>query len=92
MASLSACHMLQFLHLCADAGIAVTHYRDPADGMVRLEPDGTGRFTQVVLRPIVALADSTRAGEARMLHDRAHELCFIAASVNFPVLCEPASS
>src|SRR5215467_10489751 len=32
VAALSACHMLSYLHLCADAGIVVTDYRDEAEG------------------------------------------------------------
>jgi len=91
IASLSACHMLWFLHLCADAGIAVHEYRDDADGTMQLNPDGSGQFSQVVLRPTVRLGDSSRAAETPALHERAHHLCFIARSVNFPVLCEPAS-
>ncbi len=90
IASLSACHMLWFLHLCADAGIVVTEYRDEAGGTMRLNPDGSGQFSQAVLRPQVRLADSSREAETAALHERAHEMCFIARSVNFPVLCEPA--
>lgn len=90
IASVSACHMLWFLHLCADAGIAVTAYRDEAEGVMALESDGGGRFKEIVIHPRVELADPARAGELPQLHERAHELCFIARSVNFPVLCRPA--
>jgi organic hydroperoxide reductase OsmC/OhrA len=91
IAALSACHMLWFLHLCADAGIAVQEYRDEAVGTMDLNADGSGQFSEVVLRPAVRLADSARVAETSALHERAHHLCFIARSVNFPVLCEPAS-
>jgi organic hydroperoxide reductase OsmC/OhrA len=90
IAALSGCHMLWFLHLCADAGIVVNEYRDEADGTMALNPDGSGQFSEVVLRPAVRLADSSREREAPALHERAHHLCFIARSVNFPVRCEPA--
>jgi organic hydroperoxide reductase OsmC/OhrA len=92
VAALSACHMLWFLHLCADAGIIVTHYRDPAHGTLQLQADGSGQFCEVVLRPEVELADAARYTETAVLHERAHNLCFISRSVNFPVRCEPASS
>lgn len=91
VAALSSCHMLSFLHLCADAGIAVTAYRDNAEGTMELNADGSGQFREVVLHPAVTIAESSRAGELDALHHRAHELCFIARSVNFPVRCEPAS-
>jgi organic hydroperoxide reductase OsmC/OhrA len=88
VASLSACHMLWYLHLCATDGIIVAEYTDDAEGTLETGPDGAGRFTEVVLHPAVTLArgDPTRA---TALHERAHELCFIANSVNFPVRHEP---
>jgi organic hydroperoxide reductase OsmC/OhrA len=89
VASLSACHMLWFLHLCADAGIVVTEYEDAASGAMSENADGSGEFTRVVLRPRAVIADSARVADAMALHPRAHELCFIARSVNFPVEHEP---
>jgi organic hydroperoxide reductase OsmC/OhrA len=35
VASLSACHMLWYLHLCADANLVVTSYVDHAEGTMR---------------------------------------------------------
>jgi len=87
--SLSQCHMLWYLALCAQAGIAVTSYVDHATGTMVESSDGSGRFDSVVLHPAVVLADPTRADEATALHVRAHEMCFIANSVNFPVRHEP---
>lgn len=87
--SLSACHMLWYLHLCADAGIAVLAYRDEARGTMIETGNGGGRFSEVVLRPVVTIAAGGDTKRAEQLHERAHELCFIAASVNFPVRCEP---
>ena len=90
VASLSACHMLWMLHLCADAGIVVTAYSDHASGTMMLNEDGSGRFTEVALHPVLAIADTGRSAETQALHTRAHEMCFIANSVNFPVRCEPS--
>ena len=89
IASLSACHMLWFLHLCADAGIVVTSYRDDAEGMMEIHADGSGQFREVILHPLVEIADESRAAELDNLHHRAHELCYIARSVNFPVRTQP---
>ncbi|MFA1544381.1 OsmC family protein [Actinomadura monticuli] len=85
VASLSQCHMLWFLHLCAVEKVVVTGYEDRPRGVMVESADGGGRFEEVVLRPRVALADPEQAGRAAELHERAHELCFIANSVNFPV-------
>jgi organic hydroperoxide reductase OsmC/OhrA len=87
--ALSGCHMLWFLHLCADAGIVVTSYEDDAEGTMELNPDGSGQFAEVVLRPRVQFAETPPREKIEELQHRAHELCFIARSVNFPVRCEP---
>jgi organic hydroperoxide reductase OsmC/OhrA len=85
VAALSSCHMLWMLHLCADAGIVVTSYADSATGTLLENPDGSGNFREVVLNPAITISDTARATELESLHARAHELCFIARSVNFPV-------
>jgi organic hydroperoxide reductase OsmC/OhrA len=82
---LSACHMLWVLHLCADAGIVVTDYSDNATGVMVEESDGGGRFTNVTLHPHTVITDPSRIAETTDLHAKAHQLCFIARSVNFPV-------
>jgi len=89
--SLSQCHLLWFLHLAADAGVLVTGYTDEASGTMQLNPDGSGRFTEVVLRPRVLVASAEMVEPAQRLHERAHSLCFIARSVNFPVRTEPVA-
>ncbi len=88
VAALSECHMLSYLHVCAAAGVVVTGYRDAAEGAMAQEGDG-GRFTEVVLRPAVTVADAATAERAQALHTEAAALCFIASSVNFPVRHEP---
>lgn len=90
VAALSACHMLWFLHLAAEAGIVVTGYNDEATGTMQETADGGGRFTEVVLRPNVVTSTPANDAIVNGLHHRSHDLCYIAASVNFPVRCEPA--
>lgn len=87
--SLSTCHMLWYLHLCAVDGIAVHAYQDIAEGVMIEAPDGGGRFKEVVLQPEIELPPGTDLARAAALHEAAHTHCFIANSVNFPVRCEP---
>ncbi|MEU0544860.1 OsmC family protein [Nocardia sp. NPDC005978] len=84
VASLSDCHMLWFLHLCAEAGVVVTGYHDTAVGVM-----DDVRFQHVTLRPKVTVRDASMVDKAVALHAVAHEKCFIANSVNFPVTHEP---
>ena len=86
VSALSACHMLWYLHLCADAGIVVLSYEDQAEGVLEQSKDGNGRFVRVTLHPHVRIKGSVEKAEA--LHPRAHDFCYIANSVNFPVLHE----
>jgi organic hydroperoxide reductase OsmC/OhrA len=83
--ALSSCHMLWVLHLCADAGIVIAEYVDEAEGEMVEHQDGSGEFTRVRLRPHMKITDPARADEARHIHERAHSVCALARSMNFPV-------
>ena len=89
VASLSACHQLWYLHLCADAEIVVLAYIDHAEGEMEETADGSGCFRRVILRPRVTVTAGSDMAKARELHDAAHAKCFIARSVNFPVQHKP---
>ena len=92
VASLSGCHMLWVLHLAARDGVVVTDYEDHPSGTMLEQDDGSGRFVAVTLRPRVTVRDASMVKQAASLHEEAHRLCFIANSVNFPVLVEPTFS
>ena len=85
LGALSACHMLWVLHLSADAGITILEYQDEAWGEMAEHADGSGEFTRVVLRPRVKIAQAERVDEAIAIHGRAHAVCALARSMNFPV-------
>lgn len=89
VASLSACHKLWYLHLCAVGGVVVTAYLDNAEGVMLEAEDGSGRFVGLTLRPHVRLGAGSDPARATALHHDAHEMCFVANSVNFPVSIEP---
>lgn len=89
VASLSTCHMLWYLHLCADHKVTVLEYTDNPVGIMLERQRGMGFFNKVVLRPEVLIADPSQEEQAKMLHKQASQYCFIANSVTFPVLHEP---
>lgn len=99
VASLAECHMLWFLHMAAQDGVVVVGYHDEAVGTMRVESAGAGQFTDVVLHPRITVLDDLPAGapdavtdeRVARLHERAHEHCFLARSVNFPVRHEPVT-
>lgn len=90
VAALSQCHMLWYLHLAAMAGVVVVGYSDAATGTMVTDRDGGGRFTGVVLRPSVTVADPAMSQRAQELHTEANAKCFIAQSVSFEVEHQPS--
>lgn len=93
VAAISSCHLLWYLHLCADARVIITSYRDFAWGkMCEGDYGGGGRFTEVILKPEVIISANSDPLQAEQLHHKAHEHCFIANSVNFPISCQPSIS
>ena len=91
VASVSGCHMLWYLHLCATNGVVVVEYNDNATGTMQEHPDGSGEFIEIVLSPRVFVQDESMIAKANALHHDANKMCFIARSLNFPVHHKPES-
>lgn len=89
LSSLSACHMLWYLHLCAVNKIVVVDYQDTPTAIMETEKSGGGKFTKAAINPLIVITDSSRIEDAKKLHKEAHDKCFIAQSVNFPVEINP---
>ena len=89
VAAISSCHMLSYLYVCAQEGIVITDYTDHATGTMIENPKGGGNFTEVTLNPEFSVAEPSMKERAIELHHKAHEICFIANSVNFPVHNNP---
>lgn len=89
LASLSSCHMLWYLHLCAEHKIVVKEYKDQPTALMIVEPSGSGYFKEATLHPVIVIASSD-VEKAEKLHQEAHKKCFIANSINFPVKIQPS--
>ncbi|WP_075341457.1 OsmC family protein [Tenacibaculum agarivorans] len=83
--SIASCHMLWYLHLCAEKGIVVTAYEDQVYGVMNINADGSGYFSKVILNPTVTISEISMKEKAIELHQKANEFCFIANSINFPI-------
>ena len=90
VASLSQCHMLEFLAQAARDDVVVIRYVDEPSGTMVEAGDG-GSFVEVVLRPRVTVARDNMADACARLHEKAHRSCYIASSVVFPVRLEPVT-
>ncbi|MEN9441756.1 MAG: hypothetical protein RLZ33_1833 [Bacteroidota bacterium] len=90
VSAISSCHMLSYLYLCSMDGIVVTAYTDHATGVMIEHASGGGNFKEVVLNPLVVVANENMVEKAIELHHKAHDICYIANSVNFEVKCNPS--
>jgi organic hydroperoxide reductase OsmC/OhrA len=89
--ALAECHMLTYLSLAARKRVAVLAYEDRAAAVLGKDPSsGKMKLLSATLRPKVTVARGTDLAEAMAMHARAHEYCFVANSVNFPVTNEPS--
>lgn len=89
VSAISSCHMLSYLYVCAMEGIVITSYTDQATGIMIENASGGGRFNVVTLNPVFYVADESMVEKAIELHHKAHEICYIANSVDFEVKCNP---
>ncbi len=89
ISSISACHMLWYLHLCSENKIVVTEYVDNTTGIMMETENGNGKFTEVTLNPTVKITNMELIEKANQLHFEANEMCFIANSCNFEIKHKP---
>jgi len=91
VASLSACHMLTFLAICARKRIAVDRYEDDAVGFLEQNEDNRLAIGRVVLRPRITFANGATpdAKTLSRIHDMSHAECFLANSVHTTITVEP---
>ena len=89
--SLSSCHMLTFLAICAKRGYVVDHYDDAASGLLDKNAEGRMAITRITLRPKAVFSGEKQpnAEELAKLHERAHANCFIGSSIRAEVAVEP---
>lgn len=89
IASAASCHMLWFLNLAQEAGLAVDSYEDEAAGTMGRVAPGKIAITKITLRPrIVFTGRQPDAAELDRLHHEAHERCFIANTLNCEITIE----
>ncbi len=89
--AVSSCHMLSYLYICAMEGVVVTEYIDRATGTMVEYEEGGGQFREITLNPVVTVLDESMVERSIELHHKAHDICYIANSVNFEIKNNPIS-
>ncbi len=95
LSSISSCHMLSFLAIAEMRGSMVTSYEDEASAYLEKDQGALGRIKRVILRPRVEFDPSAKIPDPDALgkmHDKAHDICFIARSITTEVSVEPFQS
>ncbi len=89
VAAINTCHMLSFLHVAREAGFSVTRYRDEAVGVMEKNAAGELWVSKVTLHPQITYEGAGPSLEQRArMHHKAHEICFIANSVNTEIVVD----
>lgn len=92
LSALSSCHMLWFLHICSTEGVVVITYTDYAEGTLQEYADGSGKFSNVLLKPTVKVKTERMAEKVTSIHQKANQKCFIANSCNVTIAHEPITT
>lgn len=85
LSALASCHMMSYLYVCAQNGIEILEYTDTAEAFLEVNSSGSGFFNRAILKPVVSIKEASKKELAMQLHEKAHQLCFIANSCNFPI-------
>ncbi|WP_041375608.1 OsmC family protein [Polymorphum gilvum] len=92
VAAVSSCHMLTFIDIARREGVRVVAYEDRAEALMERIAPKRMAITKVTLRPALTLQADAAPDPALLeaLHEKAHELCFIANSVKCDIAVEAA--
>jgi organic hydroperoxide reductase OsmC/OhrA len=87
VAAVSSCHMLTFVYLAGKAQFQVESYDDEAVGVMTKNEKGVPWVSAITLHPkiIYGGAKHPTPAEAEALHHKAHEYCYVAASIKTQV-------
>jgi organic hydroperoxide reductase OsmC/OhrA len=90
VSSLSSCHMLTFLAICARKRLTVESYDDDAVGFLEKGANGKLQITRATLRPRVRFGAGVQVDSTTLadIHHQSHLECFIANSVTTQISVE----
>ena len=90
-AALSSCHMMSFLYVASKKKFVVENYDDDAEALLEKNTNNKMAITKMYLRPKVIFRGDIQPSkeEIELLHQKAHEECFIANSVLTEIIINP---
>lgn len=88
LAAVQACFVMTFRAVAAASRIEFTSISVEAEGTVA-RADGRTRFTEIILRPRLAVPAGTDAVRLRRALEKAEHACLVSASLSTPIRLEP---
>ena len=88
LGAVGACFVLTFRAVARASRIDFTSIGVEVDGVVD-RTNGSVRFTEIVLRPRVALPAGVDTARVRWVLEKAQRACLVSTSLATPVRCEP---
>jgi peroxiredoxin-like protein len=88
LAAVDACFLMTFRAIAQASRIDFTSLAVEAQGIVD-RADGGMRFTEIVLRPRLALPAGADAARVRRALEKAEKTCLVSASLSTPIRLEP---
>jgi peroxiredoxin-like protein len=86
--AVEACFLLTFRAIAQASGIEFTSLAVEGEGIVD-RANGGMRFTEIVLRPRLAVPAGVDATRVRRALERAERTCLVSASLSTPIRLEP---
>jgi organic hydroperoxide reductase OsmC/OhrA len=91
VAAVEACFLFTFRAVAKHAGIECTMSDLSGEGVVGRQ-DGIIRFTQIVLRPTIALSAGIDMDRVKRALEKTERACLVSASLSTPIRIEPEFS
>jgi organic hydroperoxide reductase OsmC/OhrA len=85
--ALMSCHMMSFLAVASKTGYVIESYTDQAEAILEKNADGKLAITTINLKPIIEFSGNKNPDDEakKILHEKAHKICFIANSIKTKV-------
>ena len=86
--AIETCLLMTFMSIAQKRGIEIDAYYSESTGLLE-SIEGSYRFTRVILKPTIIVANEAAIEAARSAIERAHQDCLVANSVLATVVVEP---
>ena len=89
IASVASCFMTTFMAIARLSKLEVEELDVPAEGTIRRDEDRRYRFTRLVLRPLIVIAEGASVDRTERIVRRAGAACLVTRSSSPPGAVEP---